>query len=127
MWPRGLQAGTESAHNALEAARQTTVSGLPLIVPHGGVWLLGQTCREILRKAEPTPFSPARYLSTDQAELQKSALLWLHEVGDLATSDLIALCGVSRGTAKACIDAMADADMVTAVGNGRSRRYRLAE
>lgn len=124
---RGLQAGTESAHNALEATRQTTVSGVPLIAPHAGVWLLGKTCREILRKAEPTPFSPARYLSTDQTELQNSAELWLREVGDLATSDLMALCGVSRGTAKTCIDAMVDAGTVTAVGNGRSRRYRLAD
>ncbi|MFV8381850.1 DUF5635 domain-containing protein [Corynebacterium hindlerae] len=124
---RGLQAGRESAHNALEAARQTTVAGVPLIAQHAGVWLLGESCRDILRKAEPTPFSPARYLSTEQVELENSAMLWLREVGDLATSDLMALNGISRGTAKACIDAMVEAGSVTPVGNGRSRRYRLAK
>ncbi|MEJ5997907.1 DUF5635 domain-containing protein [Corynebacterium sp. H130] len=124
---RGLQAGHESAHNALEAARQTTVAGVPLITPHAGVWLLGESCRDILRKAEPTPFSPARYLSTEQVELENSAMLWLREVGDLATSDLMALNGISRGTAKAGIDVMAEAGVVIPIGNGRSRRYRLVE
>nr|WP_269081943.1 DUF5635 domain-containing protein [Corynebacterium epidermidicanis] len=124
---RGLQSGSESAHNALEAARQTTVLGDPLVVPHGGVWLLGESCRNILRKADPTPFAPARYLSTDQDELHKTAVLWLWEVGDLATSDLMALAGISRGTAKACIDAMAEAGTVGPIGNGRSRRYRLVD
>lgn len=124
---RGLQSGRESAHNALEAARQTTVAGVPLIAPHAGVWVLGDSCREILREADPTPFAPARYLSTDQSELENSAMLWLREVGDLATSDLMALNGISRGTAKACIDAMAEAGDVTPIGNGRSRRYRLVK
>lgn len=122
---RGLQAGPESAHNALDAARQTTVLGEPLIVPHAGVWVLGETCRAILRKAEPTPFLPARYLTTDQDELQKAAMLWLCEVGDIATSDLMVLSGSSRGTVKACIDVMVETGIVTAIGNGRSRRYRL--
>ncbi|STC68332.1 ATP-dependent DNA helicase [Corynebacterium diphtheriae] len=124
---RGLQSGKEAARNALEAARQTTVAGEPLIIVHDGVWLLGNACREILRKVEPSPFSPVRYLSTDQAELTNAAMLWLSEVGDLATSDLMAMCGVSRGTAKACVDGLVDEERVIAVGGGRSRRYRLVD
>ncbi|CAB0670357.1 transcriptional regulator [Corynebacterium diphtheriae] len=124
---RGLQSGKEAARNALEAARQTTVAGEPLIIAHDGVWLLGSACREILRKVETSPFSPVRYLSTDQAELTNAAMLWLSEVGDLATSDLMAMCGVSRGTAKACVDGLVDEERVIAVGGGRSRRYRLVE
>lgn len=124
---RGLQSGKEAARNALEAARQTTVAGAPLIIVHDGVWLLGNACREILRKVEPSPFSPVRYLSTDQAELTNAAMLWLSEVGDLATSDLMAMCGVSRGTAKACVDGLVDEERVIAVGGGRSRRYRLVD
>lgn len=124
---RGLQSGKEAARNALEAARQTTVAGEPLIIAHDGVWLLGSACREILRKVETSPFSPVRYLSTDQAELTNAAMLWLSEVGDLATSDLMAMCGVSRGTAKACVDGLVDEERVVAVGGGRSRRYRLVE
>lgn len=124
---RGLQSGKEAARNALEAARQTTVAGTPLIIAHDGVWLLGNACREILRKVEPSPFSPVRYLSTDQAELTNATMLWLSEVGDLATSDLMAMCGVSRGTAKACVDGLVDEERVIAVGGGRSRRYRLVE
>ena len=54
-------------------------------------------------------------------------MLWLSEVGDLATSDLMAMCGVSRGTAKACVDGLVDEERVIAVGGGRSRRYRLVE
>lgn len=124
---RGLQSGKEAARNALEAARQTTVAGEPLIIVHDGVWLLGNACREILRKVEPSPFSPVRYLSTDQAELTNAAMLWLSEVGDLATSDLMAMCGVSRGTAKACVDGLVDEERVITVGGGRSRRYRLVD
>ena len=124
---RGLQSGKEAARNALEAVRQTTVAGAPLIIAHDGVWLLGNACREILRKVEPSPFSPVRYLSTDQAELTNATMLWLSEVGDLATSDLMAMCGVSRGTAKACVDGLVDEERVIAVGGGRSRRYRLVE
>lgn len=124
---RGLQSGKEAARNALEAARQTTVAGEPLIIVHDGVWLLGNACREILRKVEPSPFSPVRYLSTDQAELTNAAMLWLSEVGDLATSDLMAMCGVSRGTAKACVDGLVDEERVIAVGGGRSRRYRRVD
>lgn len=124
---RGLQSGKEAARNALEAARQTTVAGEPLIIVHDGVWLLGNACREILSKVEPSPFSPVRYLSTDQAELTNAAMLWLSEVGDLATSDLMAMCGVSRGTAKACVDGLVDEERVIAVGGGRSRRYRLVD
>lgn len=124
---RGLQSGKEAARNALEAARQTTVAGAPLIIVHDGVWLLGNACREILRKVEPSPFSPVRYLSTDQAELTNAAMLWLSEVGDLATSDLMAMCGVSRGTAKACVDGLVDEERVITVGGGRSRRYRLVD
>lgn len=124
---RGLQSGKEAARNALEAARQTTVAGEPLIIAHDGVWLLGNACREILRKVEPSPFSPVRYLSTDQAELTNAAMLWLSEVGDLATSDLMAMCGVSRGTAKACVDGLVDEERAIAVGGGRSRRYRLVD
>lgn len=124
---RGLQSGKEAARNALEAVRQTTVAGAPLIIVHDGVWLLGNACREILRKVEPSPFSPVRYLSTDQAELTNATMLWLSEVGDLATSDLMAMCGVSRGTAKACVDGLVDEERVIAVGGGRSRRYRLVE
>ncbi|MFA1532626.1 DUF5635 domain-containing protein [Corynebacterium belfantii] len=124
---RGLQSGKEAARNALEAARQTTVAGAPLIIAHDGVWLLGNACREILSKVEPSPFSPVRYLSTDQAELTNAAMLWLSEVGDLATSDLMAMCGVSRGTAKACVDGLVDEERVIAVGGGRSRRYRLVD
>lgn len=124
---RGLQSGKEAARNALEAARQTTVAGEPLIIVHDGVWLLGNACREILRKVEPSSFSPVRYLSTDQAELTNAAMLWLSEVGDLATSDLMAMCGVSRGTAKACVDGLVDEERVIAVGGGRSRRYRRVD
>lgn len=124
---RGLQSGKEAARNALEAVRQTTVAGAPLIIAHDVVWLLGNACREILRKVEPSPFSPVRYLSTDQAELTNATMLWLSEVGDLATSDLMAMCGVSRGTAKACVDGLVDEERVIAVGGGRSRRYRLVE
>lgn len=124
---RGLQSSKEAARNALEAARQTTVAGAPLIIAHDGVWLLGNACREILRKVEPSPFSPVRYLSTDQAELTNAAMLWLSEVGDLATSDLMAMCGVSRGTAKACVDGLVDEERVITVGGGRSRRYRLVD
>lgn len=124
---RGLQSGKEAARNALEAARQTTVAGEPLIIVHDGVWLLGNACREILSKVEPSPFSPVRYLSTDQAELTNAAMLWLSEVGDLATSDLMAMCGVSRGTAKACVDGLVDEERVIAVGGGRSRRYRRVD
>lgn len=124
---RGLQSGKEAARNALEAARQTTVAGEPLIIAHDGVWLLGNACREILRKVEPSPFSPVRYLSTDQAELTNAAMLWLSEVRDLATSDLMAMCGVSRGTAKACVDGLVDEERVITVGGGRSRRYRLVD
>ena len=98
-----------------------------MIIAHDGVWLLGNACREILRKVEPSPFSPVRYLSTDQAELTNATMLWLSEVGDLATSDLMAMCGVSRGTAKACVDGLVDEERVIAVGGGRSRRYRLVE
>lgn len=124
---RGLQSGKEAARNALEAARQTTVAGEPLIIAHDGVWLLGNACREILRKVEPSPFSPVRYLSTNQAELTNAAMLWLSEVGDLATSDLMTMCGVSRGTAKACVDGLVDEERVIAVGGGRSRRYRRVD
>lgn len=117
----GLQAGTEQARNALEAASQTTVDGEPLVVLHRrGTWILGASSRSVLADKLP-------YLGTDPASMEEVALLWLNEVGDMATSDVMVLCGVSRGTAKKCVDSMNDEGAVEIVGGGRSTRYRLAE
>lgn len=116
---QGLQAGQASARNALEAAEQTTVDGEPLVAPHGPVWVLGDSSRAVLGDQLP-------YLGTNTATMESAAKLWLREVGDLATSDLMALCGVSRGTAKKCVDKLRDDGTVREIGGGRSTRYRLA-
>lgn len=122
----GLQSGPESARVGLEAARQTTVEAEPLIVNHNEAWILGVRARAILKSGKMSPFAPGRYLSTDRAEMEKTALDWLHEIGDLATVDLMTLTGVSRSTAKACIDDMVDRGVIEPTGGGRSVKYRLS-
>lgn len=89
------------------------------MAPHGPVWVLGDSSRAVLEDQLP-------YLGTNTATMESAAKLWLREVGDLATSDLMALCGVSRGTAKKCVDKLRDDGTVREIGGGRSTRYRLA-
>ncbi|WP_404825236.1 Fic family protein [Corynebacterium vitaeruminis] len=89
--------------------------------------ILGETAREILRRAPRTALRPAAYLTTETAEMEKAALLWLAEVGDIATSDLMVMTGVSRGTAKSRLDDMAAREIIVAVGAGRATRYRLSK
>lgn len=120
----GLQSGREAALAALEAAKQTTVGDQPLVMEHGPVWILGTGARAILQNTPQSIAAPAAYLSTDPDEMEKTARLWFAEVGDLATSDLMALTGVSRGTAKNRLDEMVARCDITAIGAGRSTRYR---
>ncbi|WP_235840548.1 DUF5635 domain-containing protein [Corynebacterium liangguodongii] len=115
----GLQAAQEQARNALEAAAQTTVDGEPLVEPYRQTWILGPSSRAVLAARLP-------YLGTDPATMEEVAMLWLTEVGDVATSDLVMLCDVSRGTAKKCVDTLLADGTIEAVGGGRSTRYRLA-
>ncbi|WP_047260307.1 DUF5635 domain-containing protein [Corynebacterium uterequi] len=117
---RGLQSQQEAGRTALEAASQTTVDGEPLVVRFKDVWRLGNTARAILGDGGQLP-----YLSTNVSDLTTVAYAWLREVGDLYTSDLMELCGVSRGTATKCIQEMQDDGMVKKLGGGRSTRYRL--
>ena len=115
----GLQSEPTAARYALEAAAQTSVDGKPLIVPHGRVWILGKQVRSVVANR-------LSYLSTDIQNLEQVAITWLHDVGDLATSDLMALCEVSRGTAKKCVDKLLVDGKVHETGGGRSTRYRLS-
>lgn len=117
---RGLQAGLDSARNALDAASQTTVDGAPLIERYDGVWRLGASAREILRSGGYLP-----YMSTEVGAMEKVARMWLTEVGDISTTDLMELCGVSRGTASKCFEKLLDDGTVARVGGGRSTRYRM--
>lgn len=118
---RGLQVeSVVSARNALEAAEQTTVEGIPLVERYNSVWRFGAAARELLGEAGQLP-----YRSTDTEEMRKVALEWLQQVGNLATSDIMELCGVSRGTATKGIDMLLDDGIIEKVGAGRSTQYRL--
>lgn len=121
---KGLQSGNDAAISALEASLQTTVDGLPLITEHNGSWILGESARAILKQTPTSVTRPASYLSTDPVEMENAALLWLDEMGSIATSDLMALTGVSRGTAKNRLDDMASREIIRTVGAGRSTHYR---
>ncbi|OHQ78212.1 transcriptional regulator [Corynebacterium sp. HMSC073H12] len=116
----GLQSGLESALNALESAQQTTVDGEPLVEEYGEVWKLGTSARKILAQGGRLP-----YLSTNVSDMEKVAVSWLREVGDLTTSTLVDLCSVSRGTANKCIEKLIADGVVERIGGGRSTRYRL--
>ena len=67
------------------------MGGRPLIEPYGwyGDW---EAARRILDNADQLHYS-----STDVTQMEKVAFAWLREIGDLATSDIMELCGVSRG------------------------------
>lgn len=117
---QGLQSGIESAKIALKAGSQTVVGGRPLIEPYGPVWRLGGPARRILDSADQLPYS-----STDVAQMEKVAFAWLREIGDLATSDIMELCGVSRGTANKCVEKLLADGAVLRIGGGRSTKYRL--
>ena len=112
-----LQTSEESAQIAIEAATQTTVGGEPIIAPHGPTWILGESARTILEKVP-------EYLTTEPEVLRGVADLWFEEIGDLRTADLVALCGISRSTAKSFIDSLLSEGSITAIGGGRSTRYR---
>lgn len=114
-----LQTSEESAQIAIEAATQTTVGGEPIIAPHGPTWFLGESARTILEKVP-------EYLTTEPEVLRGVADLWFEEIGDLRTADLVALCGISRSTAKSFIDSLLSEGSITAIGGGRSTRYRKA-
>lgn len=114
-----LQTSEESAQIAIEAATQTTVGGEPIIAPHGPTWILGESARTILEKVP-------EYLTTEPEVLRGVADLWFEEIGDLRTADLVALCGISRSTAKSFIDSLLSEGSITAIGGGRSTRYRKA-
>ena len=116
----GLQSGVQEARNALEAGVQTSVGGQPLIEAYRSVWRFGAPARRILDDAGQLPYS-----STDVGDMVQVALMWLREVGDLATADIVELCGVSRGTANKCIESMLEDRTIAKVGGGRSTRYRL--
>lgn len=120
-----LQSTPESAAEALEAARQSTVRSEPLIQRHKDAWTLGGTARSLLKDAyDPhSAFPIVPYLSTGVADQSRSARDWLDAFGTVTTGDLQALTGTSRGTAKRTLDSMVEDGTVVAVGAGRSSRY----
>lgn len=119
-----LQASTEAARVALQTAAQTTVKGTSLIVKYNEVWMLGHSARSILRQEPNSPFAPLQYLGTDKHQAQKTVSLWLQEIGDITTGDLMTLTGMSRGTAKSRLDELVEHGTLEQVGSGRSARYR---
>ncbi|WFN90391.1 DUF5635 domain-containing protein [Arcanobacterium wilhelmae] len=122
-----LQSNLESARVAIEASRQTLAGGKPIISRHGDVWVMSDIVRNFLKRVSDTVFDYGWYLSTDTRMLRKVALAWLSQVGPMATSDLMLLAGVSRGTAKKGLDELVQEGEAVAVGSGRSSRYELAQ
>lgn len=121
-----LQSTEEAARMALNAALQTMVDSSPIVEPLNEAWILGPTCRAILTSATTSPFPQAPYLSTDASHIEKAAKLWLTQFAEISTSELMALNGVSRGTAAKTLAGMVERDVVRPVGEGRSRRYTLS-
>ena len=120
----GLQTGLESARVALTAALQTTIDGVPMITKHEDAWLLGDTARDMLHsRSTDSVYELVPYLSTESSALAKLVRQWTSRFGAIATKDLMALSGVSRGTAKKCIDDMVEDGELRLVGGGRSTKY----
>lgn len=120
-----LQSSEEAARIAIAAAAQTTVTGEPLLISLEDAWLLGEGARKLLKQAsnDSDAVALAPYLGTDARELKRTAQRWCDEFGEIATRDLMALAGVSRGTAKAALEDLIDVGKLRLVGGGRSTRY----
>lgn len=120
-----LQSNAESARQALAAAQQTSVRGMPLIVEYKGAWILGEGARAIATSASTadTPFPIMRYVSTEVPQLERTVSEWVKINGSITTGDLLKLAGVSRGTAKRALDGMVEAGELVARGAGRSSHY----
>lgn len=121
-----LQASEDTARLTLEVARQTMIEGQPMVKRYQDVWLLGDTALSIVAGHDEEdavrPLVP--YRGTDDYTMRHTINAWLDAHEAITTGDVMALTGVSRGTAKKVLDNLAEEGLLEPRGSGRASRFQ---
>lgn len=117
-----LQTDTLSARGALEAARQTTIGGEPIVRRLKDVWLLGHKAFLAAKDAQDLTRAVPVMSYAGSSGVVETINAWLDEHESITSGDVMEITGASRPTAQRALTDLSERAL-RKEGAGRSTRF----